>query len=85
MRRGQAQRRVMETTMAEHYNKSIMTQRRKALRKNLSKAEAIMWNHLSRRQLHGYKFRRQHSVDQYVLDFYCPELKLAIEIDGDEL
>ena len=31
----------------------------------------------------GYKFRRQHSVDQYVLDFYCPELKLVIEIDGD--
>ena len=42
-----------------------------------------MWNHLSRRQMSGYKFRRQHSVDQYVLDFYCPELKLAIEIDGD--
>ena len=69
--------------MAEHYNKSAMKQRRKTLRKNLSKAEAIMWNHLSRRQMNGYKFRRQHSVDQYVIDFYCPELKLAIEIDGD--
>jgi very-short-patch-repair endonuclease len=69
--------------MAEHYNKSIMKQRRKALRKNLSKAEAIMWNHLSRRQMNGYKFRRQHSVDQYVIDFYCPRLKLAIEVDGD--
>ena len=42
-----------------------------------------MWNHLSRRQMNGYKFRRQQSVDQYVIDFYCPELKLAIEIDGD--
>jgi very-short-patch-repair endonuclease len=31
----------------------------------------------------GYKFRRQYSVDQYVIDFYCPELKLAIEVDGD--
>jgi very-short-patch-repair endonuclease len=69
--------------MAEHYNKSAMKQRRKTLRKNLSKAEAIMWNHLSRRQMNGYKFRRQHSVDQHVIDFYCPELKLAIEIDGD--
>lgn len=69
--------------MAEHYNKSAMKQRRKTLRKNLSKAEAIMWNHLSRRQMNGYKFRRQQSVDQYVIDFYCPELKLAIEIDGD--
>jgi very-short-patch-repair endonuclease len=42
-----------------------------------------MWKYLSRRQMHGSKFRRQYSVDQYVLDFYCPELKLAIEIDGD--
>jgi very-short-patch-repair endonuclease len=31
----------------------------------------------------GYKFRRQHSVDRFVIDFYCPELKLAIEVDGD--
>jgi very-short-patch-repair endonuclease len=74
---------VVDKAMTEHYNKSVLTQRRKELRKNLSKAEAIMWNHLSRRQIHGYKFRRQYSVDQYVLDFYCPELKLAIEIDGD--
>jgi very-short-patch-repair endonuclease len=69
--------------MTEHYNKPSMTQRRKALRKNLSKAEAIMWKHLSRRQMHDCKFRRQYSIDQYVLDFYCPELKLAIEVDGD--
>jgi very-short-patch-repair endonuclease len=74
---------VVEKSMAEHYNKSSMKQRRKMLRNNLSKAEAIMWNYLSRRKMHGYKFRRQHSIDQYVLDFYCPELKLAIEIDGD--
>ncbi len=33
--------------------------------------------------MHGYKYRRQYGVDQYILDFYCPELKLAIEIDGD--
>ena len=39
--------------------------------------------HLSRRQMLGYKFRRQHSVDQYVIDFYCPQLKLAIEVDGE--
>ena len=33
--------------------------------------------------MHGCKFRRQYSVDQYVIDFYCPEFKIAIEIDGD--
>jgi very-short-patch-repair endonuclease len=75
MRRGQAQRRGGRKAMAEHYNKSTMKQRRKALRKNLSKAEAIMWNHLSRRQMNGYKFRRQQSVDQYVIYLNCSELK----------
>jgi very-short-patch-repair endonuclease len=69
--------------MAKHYNISTLKRRRQSLRKNLSKAEVIMWKHLSNKQMHGYKFRRQYSVDQYVIDFYCPELKLAIEIDGD--
>jgi very-short-patch-repair endonuclease len=69
--------------MTEHYNKSTMKQRRRTLRKNLSKAEVILWTKLSRKQMHGYKFRRQYGVDQYVLDFYCPRLKLAIEIDGE--
>jgi very-short-patch-repair endonuclease len=42
-----------------------------------------MWKHLSNKQMCGYKFRRQHGFDQYVVDFYCPEPKLAIEIDGE--
>ena len=49
----------------------------------MPKAEVILWEKLSRKQMHGYKFRRQYGVDQYILDFYCPRLKLAIEIDGD--
>jgi very-short-patch-repair endonuclease len=49
----------------------------------MSKAEVILWKELSRKQMHGYKFRRQYGVDQYVLDFYCPRLKLAVEVDGD--
>jgi very-short-patch-repair endonuclease len=69
MRRGQAQRRGGRKATAKHYNKSTMKQQRKALRKSLSKAEVIMWNHLSRKQKHGYKFRRQQSVDQYVINF----------------
>jgi len=39
--------------------------------------------HFCRRQMLAYKFRRQYSVDQYIIDFYCPELKLAIEVDGE--
>ena len=65
------------------FNNKAYTARRKALRRSLSKAEAVIWLHLSRKQMKGFKFRRQYSVNQYVVDFYCPELKLAIEIDGD--
>ena len=41
-----------------------------------------MWSKLKQKQLLGYKFRRQYSVDSYVIDFFCPELKLAVEVDG---
>jgi len=41
-----------------------------------------MWNVLRRKDFLGYKFRRQHVIDGYILDFYCPSLMLAIEIDG---
>jgi len=51
-------------------------------RKKPTKSEKIMWNVLRRKDFLGYKFRRQHVIDGYILDFYCPSLKLAIEIDG---
>lgn len=54
---------------------------RKILRRNMPPAEATLWKHIQRNQL-GVKFRRQHSVTNYILDFYCPKLKLAIELDG---
>ena len=42
-----------------------------------------MWNHLRARRFCGKKFRRQHGIGRYVVDFYCPELQLVIEVDGD--
>ena len=66
-----------------HFNKSRQKETRRFLRNHLSKAEAVMWIYLSRKQLKGYKFRRQYGVEQFILDFYCPALKLAIEIDGE--
>jgi very-short-patch-repair endonuclease len=54
---------------------------RKELRKRLTPAEARLWIHIKNSQL-GYKFRRQHSVEKYILDFYCTQKKLAIELDG---
>jgi very-short-patch-repair endonuclease len=69
--------------MSTIFNQIKYTARRRALRRSMSKAEVVLWTHLSRRQMEGCKFRRQYSVNQFVIDFYCPQLKLAIEIDGD--
>lgn len=49
----------------------------------MPRAELLLWTHLKGKQLAGLKFRRQYSVVKYIVDFYCPKLKLAIEIDGD--
>ncbi|MGJ8654742.1 MAG: endonuclease domain-containing protein [Opitutaceae bacterium] len=55
---------------------------RKKLRSHMTPAEAKLWTYLKNKQIEGRKFRRQHSVDNYILDFYCPASKLAIELDG---
>ena len=55
---------------------------RKNLRNNSTSAEATLWLQLKNSQLDGQKFRRQHSVGAYILDFYCPAEKLCIELDG---
>ena len=53
------------------------------LRKDLTPVEAILWQALRNKQLEGLKFRRQHPVGNFILDFYCPSCKLAIEVDGE--
>ncbi|MFT4601182.1 MAG: very-short-patch-repair endonuclease [Arenicella sp.] len=54
---------------------------RRDLRKNQTTEEAILWQRIRAKKL-GHKFRRQHSFGNYILDFYCFELKFAIELDG---
>ncbi|WP_269515919.1 endonuclease domain-containing protein [Brevundimonas subvibrioides] len=56
--------------------------RARVLRRTLTPPEARLWIYLRRRALGGLKFRRQHPVGPYVLDFYCPEARLAVEVDG---
>jgi very-short-patch-repair endonuclease len=51
-------------------------------RKNLTEAEALLWARLKNKQLKGYKFRRQHPLGAFILDFYCHKAALGIEIDG---
>ncbi len=63
-------------------NVPVLRTFRKALRSRLTPAEAKIWSHLKQAQLGGRKFRRQHSVGFYILDFYCPKERLAVELDG---
>ncbi|MEI7604345.1 MAG: endonuclease domain-containing protein [bacterium] len=55
---------------------------RKKLRLNSTPAEKRLWFVIRNKKIDGYKFRRQHSIGEYVIDFYCSEIKLAIEVDG---
>ncbi len=57
---------------------------RRKLRKNQTDVERILWNLLRNRQICEAKFRRQYSIDDYILDFYSPEYKLGIEADGGQ-
>ena len=67
-----------------NYNKKPLFVNRKRLRNNLTPAEATLWKLIKNKKLEGRKFRRQHSIGNYILDFYCPELKIAIELDGED-
>ena len=66
------------------YNDPITKLDRRRLRKNTTDAEQKVWSILRSRQMVGLKFLRQYSVGPYILDFYCPERRLAIEVDGGQ-
>lgn len=63
------------------FTRADQTSKRRELRTATPPAEAILWRHLRESAL-GAKWRRQHSVGLFVLDFYCPTLRMAIEVDG---
>ena len=69
--------------MGTTYNRKSQKPRRQYLRTHTTPAEKALWYSLKERQVLGYKFRRQHGIKKYVVDFYCPELRLAIEADGE--
>jgi len=64
------------------HNPKSSVERRRELRSNLTLAEALLWNNLKNSNLDGKKFRRQHGIGSYIADFYCPESRLIIELDG---
>jgi len=63
------------------YNPKLK-ERARHLRNNSTLSEVLLWSQLKRKQMRGYDFHRQKPIDNFVVDFFCPKLMLAIEIDG---
>ncbi|HEV2495987.1 MAG TPA: endonuclease domain-containing protein [Terriglobia bacterium] len=70
--------------MGRIHNRKALKPLRRDLRNSLTSAEVVLWKNLQRSQLAGRKFRRQHSIGNYVVDFYCPQYRLAVELDGQK-
>lgn len=68
--------------MQKIFNKVEYKDRRQTLRNNMTEPEKRLWFILKNKQL-GVKFRRQHGIGDYIVDFYSPEIKLVIEVDGE--
>src|SRR5689334_19644888 len=60
----------------------VQATRARRLRANMNATELLVWSRIRGRQLDGWKFRRQHPIGPYVVDFYCPAARLIVEIDG---
>ena len=67
--------------MTKLINDNNRLELRRKLRKTMTKSETILWKHIKGEQL-LVKFRRQVSIKNYIVDFYCPQLKLIVEVDG---
>jgi very-short-patch-repair endonuclease len=65
------------------HNLSYLIDRRKKLRNNPTNAETVLWRYLKNSQLLNRKFRRQHSIKNYIVDFYCVSERVVVELDGD--
>lgn len=66
------------------FNDHSTKEKRTLLRQNQTEAELLLWQYLRKRALCGEKFCRQYGIGHYIADFYCPHLKLVIEIDGKQ-
>ena len=64
------------------YASAVLVSAAQDLRRNATSAERVLWQALKGRQLNGLRFRRQHPVGRFILDFYCSACKLVVEVDG---
>ena len=74
---------MCDTPKTRTKNLADLKEYRRDLRTDGTKAEAVLWKVLRAKQVAGLQFRRQFSVGNHILDFYCPSIRLAIELDGD--
>ena len=75
-------KKIIERTMFFGAKPNIF-EKAKALRNNMTVAEQKLWKELNANKIKGYRFKAQHPVNKYIVDFYCHKAKLVIEIDGD--
>ena len=64
------------------YNNKTLRDRRRELRNNQTEVEKLLWTHISKNKINGLRFLRQYGIGPYILDFYCPKIRLAVELDG---
>src|SRR5687768_269602 len=72
----------MKLGARNHYLRENVRARK--LRSEMSVSEKVLWEHLRKKRLEGFGFKRQVPVGPYVLDFYCPQASLCVEIDGEQ-
>jgi len=72
----------LDKTMYFRATPDIMENARR-LRKNMTNSEKLLWEKLKGKQICGLRFRRQHPIDIFIADFYCHEVRLVVEIDGE--
>jgi very-short-patch-repair endonuclease len=74
---------LIQLSLMGNYGDRELVRRARELRSNMTRAEIILWSRLRSKKVNGYKFRRQQPIFDYIVDFYCNELKLIIEVDGE--
>jgi very-short-patch-repair endonuclease len=82
MRNNRPQAKTTYIPKKDYAPKHVTTLSRE-LRLNMTPAETLLWNRLSNKQFLGLRFRRQHPIHRYIVDFYCHEKKFIIEVDGE--
>ena len=74
---------LIKLSLMGYYGNRELLKRARGLRSNMTTAEIILWSRLRSKQIENYKFRRQQPIFDYIVDFYCHELRMIIEVDGE--